>query len=295
MQLRKEQLQNYFTLIGALGTIDITDGTTQAGVPYIRGIITVKADESEFKVNFFEMKKWKVGKPDERPNPRFEEVKELVAGQIVRFSCALEENKFAGSDGNIISNEQLTLNFINKPNQGDEQGLTFDMVGVVLKPLQDKVDDKGNLVKHTIKLGQGQYRANQGFSIVELAVDKNQSGAVNFIRENYKVGDTVRVSGHGKAVIETSQKTTESLFGEAKVETFQNYSTDYFIDSGLQANDSNKYSEADIAFLTEATKTYEEELKSKAKSKPKTGGAAATFTSTPSGNSDGGIGGLLGL
>lgn len=291
MNFTKEQRQNYFTLVGEISAVDITEATTGMGVPYIRGTITVKADESEFNVSFFEMKKWKVGKPDERPNPRYEEVKGLSNGDPVRFSCALEENKFAGSDGSVISNEQLTLNFINQPNQNDQKGLIFDMVGVVVAPLKEIKDEKDDITGYELKLGQGQYRADRGFSIVTLNVDPNMTAAVNYIRDNYKVNDTVRVSGRGKSIIETETKKTETLFGEPKVEVFQNHKTNYLIEGGLQISDAMKYSDDAIQALVTATKEFEAELKNKQAAKPKT--AASTFGGESEGT--GGLSGMLGL
>lgn len=287
MNLTKEQRQNYFNLTGTISAVDIQPGKTQNGVDYIRGTITVAADDSEFNVTFFEMKKWKIGTPQERPNPRFVEVQELSNGQAVAFSCSLEENKFAGNDGSVISNEQLTLNFINQPRQGDQPGLTFDMVGVVLAPLKEIKDEKDNTSGYEIKLGQGQYRAERGFSVVGLNVDPNMTAAVNYIRDNYKIGDTVRVSGRGKSIIETTTKTTETLFGEPQVETYQNHTTNYFIEGGLQVSEAMVYSKEEIEALTTFTKEFEEELKTKQAAKPKA--AATSFEGT------GGLSGMLGL
>lgn len=290
MNLTKEQRQNYFNLNGTISAVDIQEGKTQNGVDYIRGTITVKANESEFNVTFFEMKKWKVGTPQERPNPRYTEVQELSNGQAVAFSCALEENKFAGNDGSIISNEQLTLNFINQPRQGDQPGLTFDMVGVVVKPLAEVKNEKDDVVGYSLKIGQGQYQAERGFSVVSLDVNPQMTAAVNYIRDNYKIGDTVRVSGRGQSKIETTTKTTETLFGEPVVETFQNLETSYFIEGGLQVSEAMKYSEEEIEQLTTFTKEFEESLKNKQAAKPK---QAATSFAAEGGT--GGLSGMLGL
>ena len=291
MNFTKEQRQNYFTLVGTISAIDIQENTSAAGVPYIRGTITVKTNESEFNVHFFEMKKWKIGQPDERPNPRFEEIQNLGNGNPVRFSCALEENKFAGRDGTIVSNEQLTLNFINKPNQNDEPGLTFDMVGVVLSPLAEVKNEADELIAYEIKIGQGQYRADRGFSIVSLNVDPNMNSAVNFIRDNYKLNDTVRVSGRGKSIIETTTKKTEALFGEPVVETYQNHKTNYFIEGGLQVSDAMRYSEEEIKALTLATQQFEESEKQRAAAQPK----QATSFNDAGPASSGGLAGMLGV
>lgn len=292
MNFTKEQQQNYFTLIGKISAIDINHADSQNGVPYIRGTVTVKADESEFNVHFFEMKMWKIGKPDERENPRYNQIQALENGQNVNFSCGLEENKFAGSDGSIISNEQLTLNFINAPKQGQQPGLTFDMVGVVLSPLQEVKNDKGDTTGFKIKIGQGQYRADRGFSVVTLNVDPNMNAAVNYVRDNYKLNDTVRVAGRGKAIIETEERVTESLFGETQVEVFHNHKAQYVIESGLVVSEAMQYSDEAIEYLTTATKDFEATLKSRAAAKPAK--AANTFTSD-GGQSSGGLSGMLGL
>ena len=291
MEFTKGQMQNYFNLVGKLGSVDIKDGVTKNGVDYIRGTIIVEANDSEFKVTFFEMKTWKNGT---MANPKFEEIKSMSNGQLVSFSCSLEENKFAGRDG-IISNEQLTLGFINKPSQTDEPGLTFDIVGVVTSPLKDVMNEKGDLIKHTIKIGQGQYRADQGFSIVELSVNPNQTGAVNYMRDNYTLNKTIRVSGRGSSTIETREVEVETLFGTPNIEIYQNHVTDYVIEGGLEVNDGMIYSEEAIEFLKKATASYEEQLISDSKSKPAANVGFGGNTSTPPANDGGGINSLLGI
>lgn len=282
MKFNREQTRNNVTVIGSIGAIDLREGTGKSGQPYIMGTLTVKADDSEFKVSFFENKTWGVGTDNPRPNPKFTEIQNMSEGQVVNLSCALEENKFKAQDGNIVSTQRLSLSFINKVNQTDEPGFSFDITGVVVKPLREVRDEQDNLKHYTIEIGQGQFRTENGFSVVKLDVPAENTAAATFMRDNYTLHKTVRVTGYAKATVEEIIRKVDSQFGEAMEQKFQNYRVNYFISSGLQVEETANYTQEQIDYLVKATADFEETLKSassapKAETKAPAGGGAASL------------------
>lgn len=286
MKFNKEQTQNYVTLVGSIKEIDLAD-TENKGNPVVRGSLMVEAGDSVFKVDFYEGKSWGYGKDNQRQNPKYSALKGFSEGQMVNLSCAIEGNKFKGNDGTIVNNQRLNLAFINDVRQTDTPKLEFDIVGVVLRPLHEVRDKEDNLLHYSIKLGQAQYRVERGYSTITLDVEANNTNAVNHIRDNYLLNNTVRVSGRGVAVIETRKEEIPSDFGAPVVREFQNHRTNYFIESGLQPSESSIYKDEQLEFLTQATKSFDESLMAE---KPKTQSQA----SAPAANK-GGVAGMLGL
>ena len=294
MELTKDQKRNYVSVIGILSAIDRREGTTANGDPYVAGTFTVKAGDQEYKVEAFEMKTWGRGTNTERPNPKYSGLLELTNGESVDFSCSLVENRFF-SQGQIYSSTRVSLAFINKPRAGAEPGLKFDIAGFVTQPIQEVRDKEDNLTHYSIKIGQAQYDLSRGVSAVELTVDPKNQSAVQYMRDNYTLHKTVRVSGHGVAKIVTEVIKEEAVFGDPIERVYQNYTAHFVIDSGSVVPAEDVYREDQIEALVRATRDRDEEMKSSA-SKPASSAASSGASSfaDSSGGADT-VGSLFGL
>lgn len=257
MEFKQTQKKNAIRLVGRIKAVDVVDGLTKDGVPTIYGTITVAANDSEYSVNFFESKTWS----SEKENPKYKEIPALQNDTIVSLSCELQGNKFIGNDGTLITTNRLRLGFINRPLQTDQEGLTFDIVGVVLSPLKEVRDKEDNVTHYALTLGQAQYKLNYGWSVIQLSVEANNTAAINYMQSNFTPGATVRPTGHGKATIRTREVRTEAAFGADKVETYQDHIYHYFVDSALMVAEADFYTEAQIKALNEATEAYNANLK----------------------------------
>lgn len=259
MNFTKDHKENRVNLVGQLKQADVVDSVTSKGVPYRRGTLIVLAAGNEFKVNFFEQKTYKNG----NENGKYNQVAQLQNGQLVSLQCSFRENKFVGSDGSLVKNQELSLNFINQPRETDVEGLTFGFTGFVVSPLSEVRDEQGNLTHFSMKIAQSEYIEDLGMLVAEFAVDPLNQQAVQYIQSSYPVGATAKIGGIGKASVVTREVVKEAMFGESEKQVFQNHIQRFYIESGFEVSELGKYTPEMIELLKANTLKAEENLKSK--------------------------------
>lgn len=107
---------------------------------------------------------------------------------------------------------------------------------------------------------------------------------VDFINQNWKVGDTVQVGGYPKFIVENIEKTIEAGFGEAEVKTYSKRTRELIITRGSREalDDEHSFAQDDIKAAMTKRKAKQDEMIENAK-KPKesaakgNGSAAATW------------------
>lgn len=224
---------NICYISGMLNELEIVDGVSSSGKPYVRGTAMIKVDqeingkmeENIIPVKMFAMK----NKSDGSDNPMYDRIMgyknsltslaaaedESDASRITITNAKIEENAWFDAKSNFVrSGYQISANFINKAKESDAEKATFEFSGVVGK-MRPEVDREGNETGRTvvdfIVINWGP-KANK----IELIAD---GSAAEFIQAHWEQQDTVRVTGRINMSYKIDTFKEEQGFGEPIIRT----------------------------------------------------------------------------
>lgn len=291
MNLEKKRI-NQVTVVGTLSEIERIEGVSAKGVAFLRGKAIISSGNDKYQVEYYSPKTWGSGKE----NAQYDVIKGLSLDTLVKVTGNLEGNRFHTSDDSLIVTNRIRVGFFNEPYESDVAGATFDFLGFITQELTETRDKEQNLKGYTFKIAQSRYNADTGLDVVTLNVAPENAAAVNYMRDNYKLGTTVRPSGRIKSTIEITEVREKAVFGEDNVKTYQKNVTEFVVDNSLHVDELEKYTQEEINTLVANTEANDAKTLAdrKAKSKP---AAAAGFSAAPktTGTDSAAAGNLLGI
>lgn len=212
LNIEKTQSENNVYISGILNELDIVTGSTNDGREWIRGTASIKCDqdingkatECIVQNKMFSMRL----KQDGTPNKVYDRIlgykdkftsaaaaEELSQASKVTINGAqLEENVWIDKNsGQERSSFQVSSNFLNDKRDGDKDGATFQLSGVVLNdPVEAEEKDKNDEPTGRIRIKFGVIGYAGKINVLDLYA---QGGAKAHIQENWSKGDTVKVTG----------------------------------------------------------------------------------------------------
>jgi len=151
------------------------------------------------------------------------------ATKIRAGSCRLEENMFASRfGGNVISTPRVTGSFFTLGASEDPKA-NFSC-GILIKNIKDEVDSEGEETGRLVI--EGVFEQYNRWDVINFIAENKQ--AVDYIRSNWSVGDTVSISGKiiGKTITQKISNEVENGFGEPEEEIRTYHRVEYVITSG---------------------------------------------------------------
>lgn len=228
MKTLNDQARNEVTIVGKLLDATFGSGKTKTGAPYERASCTVrvkqtyggKEEVSEIPFSMFATQFTKTG----GTNPAYQSIQDLrkmktaqeygIDGadtiRIAPRSGRIRENNFVSrNSGQVVYNWSIDASFVNEGKTADVA--TFNTEIFILN-IQDEVDREGELTgRLCIKGGVVQFGGR--LDVLNFIVENPD--AVEFIRSNWNVNDTVAVVGRIRAtVIEEKTSGSNSGWGE---------------------------------------------------------------------------------
>lgn len=135
------------------------------------------------------------------------------ASRITINGAQLEENIWIDKNsGEERSSFQITSNFLNDKRDGDKDGATFQLSGVILNdPIEAEENDKNGDPTGRIRIKFGVIGYGGKINVLDLYA---QGSAKAHIQENWTKGDTVKVTGKINATHTVETITEPQGFGD---------------------------------------------------------------------------------
>lgn len=284
----KESL-NQVDITGIVSEINIRD-IDKGDKKYIAGDVIVRVEEkgevSDIPVSFISADT----KKDGTPNKLYQNLQQLKtfnsiasagvegATRVQIRGAKINENLFMPQNGtDVVSTTRISSNFFTKVNATNfKPESRFRVTMKVIRiSNEEKMKDgepveTGRLIIQGALVGYG-----DKVDVVKFVVENEQ--AINFIKVNYKEGDTVQVGGRLRYTEEEYTQTTEVGFGEADTRTFTRRTREFLIERGSAEplDEENAYSDDDIKAALAERKQRMEKVK-EASQQPKPQAAPAT-------------------
>ena len=284
----KESL-NQVDITGIVSEINIRD-IDKGDKKYIAGDVIVRVEEkgevSDIPVSFISADT----KKDGTPNKLYQNLQQLKtfnsiasagvegATRVQIRGAKMNENLFMPQNGtDVVSTARISSNFFTKVNATNfKPESRFRVTMKVIRiSNEEKMKDgepveTGRLIIQGALVGYG-----DKVDVIKFVVENEQ--AINFIKVNYKEGDTVQVGGRLRYTEEEYTQTTEVGFGEADTRTFTRRTREFLIERGSAEplDEENAYSDDDIKAALAERKQRMEKVK-EASQQPKPQAAPAT-------------------
>jgi hypothetical protein len=236
---------NEVTIEGILSENKLDYKTTAEGKDYISGDLWIETSESNIvPVNFFSF----AVKKDGGPNRIYKNLENVVnnyksiakhgregADRVRITGGTLESNEFYNAGGNLISTFRVRSNFINRVT-GDFAPKADFAIEVYIQSSTEEVKDDTPTGRYLIKGIVPGY--NGKIHLLTFFVENSK--AIEYIKQNYSVGDTVKLAGRlANEMIEVN-RTEEMEFGDDIITTFTRIKRELIVDKG-----SKPYEEAE--------------------------------------------------
>ena len=273
----KESL-NQVDITGIVSEINIKD-IEKDGKKYIAGDVIVRVEEkgevSDIPVSFIQADI----KKDGTPNKIYQSLQQLKtfnsiasaglegATRVQIRGAKMNENLFMPQNGTeVISTTRINSNFFTKVNATNfKPESKFRTVIKVLQITEEEKMQEGESVATGRLVIKG---ALVGYAdkvdVVKFIVEDEK--AINFIKVNYKEGDTVQVGGRLRYTEEEFTQETEVGFGEADTRTFTRRTREFLIERGSAEtlDEENSFNDDDIKKSLADRKQRMEQIKTKA-------------------------------
>lgn len=289
LDIRKVQSKNEVYINGVLKQLKIEPKTTGDGRDYVSGTATIRVDQeingqvfvSEIPVRMFSMRL----KGDQTLNANYDRilgyqnsftsmdaVDDPAKASRVTFGAqvtSLKESAFYDAKTNKLIEKgfQIEGNFMNAARDNEREGAEFEVTGVVAK-MYDETDKEGQLTgRLLIDLVLVGYKGTANV-ITLTAVDNGKA----YIETNYKVGDTVTLTGDIIMSFEDEEVVIEQAFGKPKIKHNTKSTRTLLINGGSPTtiDPERSYDADDIKMICTERAAAHAQLKEKATKTTKT-------------------------
>ncbi len=284
----KESL-NQVDITGIVSEINIRD-IDKGDKKYIAGDVIVKVDDkgeiSNIPVSFISADT----KKDGTPNKIYQSLQQLktfnsiasageeAATKVQIRGAKINENLFMPQNGtDVVSTARISSNFFTKINATNfKPESKFRAIIKILQITDEEKMEEGEPVPTGRLVIKG---ALVGYAdkvdVIRYVVEDET--AINFIKVNYKEGDTVQIGGKVRYTEEEFTQETEVGFGEADTRTFTRRKREFVIKSGSAEplDEENAFSDEDIKTALAERKERMEKVKQAAQ-QPKPQATAST-------------------
>lgn len=273
----KESL-NQIDITGIVSEINIRD-IDKGDKKYVAGEVVVRVEEkgevSEIPVGFISADKKKDGTANQN-YARLQQLKDFnsiasagieEATRVQIRGAKFTENLFMPQNGQeVLSSTKINSNFFTKINATNYRPeAKFRIIGKIIqmseeqKNVDGELEDTGRLIVRAAIVAYG-----DKVEVMKFIVENPDS--INYIKINWKEGDTVQMGGRIRYTQETVEQEEDVGFGEADVRTYTRRTREFLIERGSAEalDEENSYSDADIKAGLAKRKALMEEVKLKA-------------------------------
>ena len=285
-----KQSVNSVNIEGIVSEINLReiDKTQESGKKYVAGEVVVEVPDAEGKINTIPVSFISANvKKDGTPNQNYARLMQLKDFNSIASAGLdqatkdqirndnISENLFLPQNGNeVISPMRINSNFFTKVNDANYSPNASFSVSAFILSMNDEMRNNEGVEEPTGRLIIQAAVVGYADKVEIFKFIAEKESYINFIRANWKVGDTVNIGGHIKFIEETQEREQEVGFGEAEVRKFTRRVRELVITRGSSGplSEEEAYSEADIKAALLKRKERMEEVKRKATtaSKPAT-------------------------
>lgn len=278
---KKTASTNKVTIVGTLNELSIEEKMTGDGRAYVSGKASIRVDqeiggkkvENIIPVHMFSMRKKKDGTNNvvyDRIVKLKDEMTSLAAAdepcqasRVLISGGQIKENMWLDqTTGEVKKNFQIESNFMKKAKDEDEECGVFEMTGVVAN-MRDEVNKEGDETGR-LKINFVTFGWLGKADVIELIVEN--SNAVDFIKNNWEVEDTVSLTGVINMTFKTETWMEEQGFGEPIKRTRTISARELIVTGGSPSglDEAFSYDANDVkAALEERKKREQEKLNEK--------------------------------
>lgn len=257
LNIMEKESKNIVEVTGILNELEVVTGTSKkTGKDYVSATAKVRLDqdingvvtENLIPVRFFAMKLKNDGTPNQAYQRILDYGQNLIsataaedaskASKVKITGARLAENPFVRQDGTLVErNFIINGSFMNKQRDGDVEGATFELSGVVGKLLNETDkdgNDTGRLLVDFIVVG---YKGT--INVIRMVAE---GPAKAHIEQNWSQGDTVNVNGIINMYSSTRIVYEEQGFGKPLERRIPEYRQELIIIGGSQCGLEEAYS-----------------------------------------------------
>lgn len=244
------EASNNVTIEGILRENKLDYKKTTEGKDYISGDLLIEVSPTNIvPVNFFSFRL----KKDGNPNRIYAALENVIktynsvakhgkdsADKVRITGGRLEGNEFYNAAGQLISTFRVRSNFVNRVTGDFDPGTSFQ-VETYLQGIVDEVKDDVPTDRLMITGVVPMYGGR--ISILNFFVEKPEG--ITYIKENYQVGDTVKLAGALNNETVEINRAEEMEFGGDIVNTFTRIKRELIIEKGGKPyEDDEKFDKA---------------------------------------------------
>ena len=279
-----KQSINSVNIEGIVSEINLReiDKTQETGKKYVAGEVVVQVADVEGKINMIPVGFISADtKKDGTPNQNYARLMQLKdynsiasagldnATKVQIRNANLTENLFLPQNGtDVISTMKINSNFFTKINETNyTPGATFSVSAFILS-MDDEIKNIDGIEQPTGRLIIQAAVVGYADKVEIFKFIAEKQSYIDFVKANWKVGDTVNIGGNVRFIEENVEVEQEVGFGEAEVRKFTKRVKELIITRGSAGpiSEEEAYSEADIKKGLLERKQRMEEVKNKAKS-----------------------------
>ena len=279
--------KNSVYLVGELVEVkDFREGTHSGNKNYVSATVVIKSvvgdqellTEARTFVNEL--------KTDGNPNKNYTTIKNIdsmLNKRVVISGASLKGERFWSPRTNqLVNSVRTNFNLIRLAGANDkEDKATFEFGGFVTRPLQEVLDENGNVRYYQITLGQATYKEDNMFECT-FTVAADNVAAARAIEDKYVAGATVEISGVCQTIVTVIEKETEVAFGDPVIKKYNNVDKKFVILGGSEViSGEGEYTEDVIDRLVAAYNAEGKEIQAKASSTEKASASATSAQPKP--------------
>lgn len=276
--------KNSVYLVGELVEVkDFREGTHSGDKNYISATVVIKSDVNGQELLTEARTFCNELKADGNQNKNYATIKNIngwLGKRVVISGASLKGERFwSPRTSQLVNAVRTSFNLIRLAGANDkEDKATFEFGGFVTRPLQEVLDENGNVKYYQITLGQATYKEDNMFECT-FTVSADNVAAARAIEDKYVAGATVEISGVCQTIVTVVEKETEVAFGDPVIKKYNNVDKKFVILGGSEViSGEGEYTEDAIARLVAAYNAEGKEIQAKASSNEK---ASATTSAQP--------------
>ena len=279
-----KQSVNSVNIEGIVSEINLReiDKSAETGKKYVAGEVVLQVTDGEGKINTIPVSFISADvKKDGTPNQNYARLMQLKdynsiasagidnATKVQVRNGSLTENFFMPPNGtNVVAMTRISSNFFTKINETNfTPEATFSVSGFILT-MNDEVkkDAEGN-EQPTGRLAIQAALVGYNDQVEIFTFIAEKQAYIDFVKANWKVGDTVNIGGKIRFTEENVEVEQEVGFGEAEKKKYTKRIKELIITRGSAGpvSEEEAYSEADIRKGLAERKARMEQVKEKAR------------------------------
>lgn len=172
--------------------------------------------------------------------------------------CKFNPNRFWDTrKQQLVNANKVEATWIGLANNKDVDEVSFTFGGFIHTPLQEVLDENGDVRYFKLTMGQANYNGTN-MILVDFIVNKEDTAIIKAVQENYEQYSTVEINGVCQSITTSIKKEKPTLIGEPITTVYNNTRRNWVLKNGSElytgGEEAGEYTEEILRQLLTAYK-----------------------------------------